>query len=51
MGDVSPSYCDILVSHLVKDESGRGGNETSYYNVKATRSGKGTDEILISNCD
>ena len=49
MGDVSVSYRDKLVSHLVNDESCRGGDEAGYYDLEATASGKETEKILVSD--
>jgi hypothetical protein len=35
----------------VEDESGRGGDETSDYNVNITCSCNGPDNILVCDCD
>ncbi len=51
VGEVSASYCEILVSHLVEDESGRCGNETGNNNVETARSGKGTDKVPVCHCN
>jgi hypothetical protein len=51
VGEVSSSYCEIFVSHLVEDESGRGGNETGNNNIETARSGKGTDKVVVCNGD
>jgi len=51
MGDVSSSYCDVLVSHLVEDEPRCGGDETGYHNIETTCSRKGPDKTLVRDSD
>jgi hypothetical protein len=35
----------------VKDETGRGGDETRYHNIKTTRSDQETDKIPVCDRD
>jgi len=50
VGDISASYRDKLMSHLVNDEPCRRRDETGYHNLEVTRSGKETGKIAVGNC-
>src|SRR5207247_9812104 len=49
VGHITASYRDVLVSHLVDDESCRRGNEASYHNLKAAYSSKETHTVPVGD--